>query len=224
VLDIGSGSGASRSACAKAFPALALTASTYRPRPRGRSHQRRSPSAGPAPTVAEVDHFSALGDEKLRYFVTNPPYVGDRELKSLPAEYRHEARIALAAGRAGLDSVRSFLQEAACICGREDCWSRGGNTETRCAGHSAQLPFTWLRPLRTRRRPVSFLLTAERGLFIAIEMSGNHRSQTCSRNTYRREPRTGVGLHRRRLSSGLPLSEADASLTSIAVAPAPRTS
>jgi ribosomal protein L3 glutamine methyltransferase len=45
--------------------------------------------------------------------VSNPPYVGAREMAGLPAEYRHEPAMALESGRDGLDSVRVILAEAA---------------------------------------------------------------------------------------------------------------
>jgi ribosomal protein L3 glutamine methyltransferase len=86
--------------------------------------------------------------------------VGERELKGLPAEYRHEPKIALAAGRAGLDSVRVILQEAA-----RHLRPQGllvvevGNTETAVRRAFRQLPFMWLD--FERGGGGVFLLTAE---------------------------------------------------------------
>ncbi len=42
----------------------------------------------------------------------NPPYVNTQSMDALPAEYKHEPRIALAGGDDGMDLVRSILREA----------------------------------------------------------------------------------------------------------------
>jgi ribosomal protein L3 glutamine methyltransferase len=91
------------------------------------------------------DHFSALGNATYDIIVANPPYVGARELAALPPEYRHEPRLALAAGSSGLDSVRIILAEAA-----RHLRPRGllivevGNTERAVRRGWRRLPFVWL--------------------------------------------------------------------------------
>jgi len=58
------------------------------------------------------DLFGSLGKRKYDLIVSNPPYVTARAMRKLPAEYRHEPALALAAGGDGLDLVRRMLAEA----------------------------------------------------------------------------------------------------------------
>lgn len=62
--------------------------------------------------LVKSDLFSSLASEKYDVIITNPPYVTSAQMRKLPAEYRHEPGMALAAGRDGLDLVRRILDEA----------------------------------------------------------------------------------------------------------------
>jgi ribosomal protein L3 glutamine methyltransferase len=149
VLDMGTGSGCIAIACAKAFPKARVDAvDISRDALDVAGINVRKHRLGRRVRLVESDHFSGLSDQPEQTYdiiVSNPPYVGAREMRTLPPEYRHEPRIALAAGSTGLDSVRVLLREA---------WRflrpKGllvvevGNTETAVRRAFRDLPFVWL--------------------------------------------------------------------------------
>src|SRR5438067_5206705 len=146
VLDLGTGSGCIAIACARALPRARIDAVDISEaalevaRANVRSHR-----LGGRVLVKKSDHFRALGRATYDIIVSNPPYVGARELERLPPEYRHEPRVALAAGEAGLDSVRIILKEA-----RRHLRPRGvlivevGNTESAVRRAFPRLSCVWL--------------------------------------------------------------------------------
>jgi ribosomal protein L3 glutamine methyltransferase len=56
--------------------------------------------------------FEPLKGKRYDLIITNPPYVSQEVMQSLPPEYAHEPKMALAGGEDGLDIVRVILQQA----------------------------------------------------------------------------------------------------------------
>jgi len=114
VLDLCTGSGCLAILAARAFPAARVDALDLSPgalavarknvaryRLGRRLHLRRS------------DLFATLGAARYDLILANPPYVSAPAMATLPAEYRHEPRLALAGGGDGLALVARILAAAA---------------------------------------------------------------------------------------------------------------
>ena len=113
-LDLCTGSGCLAVLLAKAFPgarvdAADLSAAALAVARRNVARYR----LGRRIRLVRSDLFAELGARRYDLIVSNPPYVKAASMSALPAEYRHEPRIALAGGADGLDLVRRILAEAA---------------------------------------------------------------------------------------------------------------
>jgi ribosomal protein L3 glutamine methyltransferase len=58
------------------------------------------------------DVYANLSEKSYDLIISNPPYVTAMAMDDLPAEYRHEPRLALEGGEDGLDIVRAIVKDA----------------------------------------------------------------------------------------------------------------
>jgi len=145
-LDLGTGSGCIALAMARAFPRARVDAVDIDPGAlEVAAINRRRLRLTRRVRLIESDHFAALSGESYDIIASNPPYVGTREMRGLPREYRHEPSLALESGREGLDSVGIILRRAA-----QNLRPHGllvvevGNTERALRRAYPRMPFTWL--------------------------------------------------------------------------------
>lgn len=115
IADVGTGSGCIAIALARALPLASVTALDISSAALevARENARRNDVESQIRFV-ESDLLSAVQSERFDAVVSNPPYVGLSERKSLPVEVRdYEPATALFAGRTGLELYQRLIVEAA---------------------------------------------------------------------------------------------------------------
>lgn len=113
ILDLCTGSGCIGIACAYAFPEAEVVLSDLSPEALDVARQNVSAhelESRVAPVLSNV--YSGLSPERFDLIVSNPPYVPEADMATLPREYHAEPRLGLAAGPDGLDVVRRILAQA----------------------------------------------------------------------------------------------------------------
>ena len=113
ILELCTGSGCLAVLGAKAFPAATLDASDISAS--ALAVARRNVAAHRLRRRMRLwrsDLFEALPARRYDLILANPPYVAASSMASLPSEYRHEPKLALAGGRNGLDIALRILEEA----------------------------------------------------------------------------------------------------------------
>ena len=147
ILDIGTGSGCIAIACAQAFPGAEVDAADISPSALALARRNIALHGLEGRVRAvESDIFSGIAvGRRYELIVSNPPYVGEQEMATLPDEYRHEPALGLVADDGGLALVRRILAGAAdhltddglLVC-------EVGNSEQALVEACPEVPFTWV--------------------------------------------------------------------------------
>jgi release factor glutamine methyltransferase len=139
VVDLGTGSGAIALSVAAEAPATEVWG-TDRSRAAlavARANLAGMGRTGTRVTLAEGSWFAALPSilrGRVDLVVSNPPYVGEREVPDLPPEVAHwEPREALVAGPTGLEQLEAIVGEA------RRWLARPGSVVLEIAPHQAQM-------------------------------------------------------------------------------------
>ncbi len=146
ILDLCTGSGCIAIACAVEFPdaevdAVDLSIDALN------VAQINIENHGLSEQVIPIQSDVFTGVEGLTYdlIVSNPPYVDQEDVDSLPVEYTHEPEMGLGCGEDGLDIVRQILAQSA-----EHLNDNGilicevGNSQIHVEAVYPQVPFTWI--------------------------------------------------------------------------------
>jgi len=146
ILDLCCGCGCIGIACAYAFEqAEVLLADLSRQALQVAQHNVERHELADRVRCVQSDGFQALCGQRFDLIVCNPPYVDADDLASMPAEYRHEPRLALAAGEDGLDLVRRILAGAAdFLTEKGTLIVEVGNSQRHVERLYPEVDFTWL--------------------------------------------------------------------------------
>ncbi len=93
----------------------------------------------------ESDLFDSIPRQEFDVIVCNPPYVDAAEMASLPAEFRHEPELGLAAGADGLALAERILADAGDYLAADGLlFLEVGNSMAALEARYDFLPLTWI--------------------------------------------------------------------------------
>lgn len=146
ILDIGTGGGCIAVACAHYFPkAIVVATDISTPALKLAAVNAKALRVASRVKLRRADLFPRPADGPFDVIVSNPPYVGRREYRSLAKEYRHEPAKALLSGDNGLDAVRGILARARTFLTRAGILVvEVGNSELALEQAYPGVPFLWL--------------------------------------------------------------------------------
>lgn len=161
VLDLCTGSGCIAIACALAFPDAAIVGSDVSADALvvAQKNVARHNLSGVV-SLVQSDLFDDIAPQRFQIIVSNPPYVGDEELASLPKEFAHEPQLGLQSADDGLAHAKRILRDARRYLSDDGILVvEVGNSQYALQDAYPDVPFTWLE--FTRGGDGVFLLRAE---------------------------------------------------------------
>lgn len=146
ILDIGTGSGCIAITCALYLPQVSVDAVDVEKNALdvAKINVNRYQLASRV-KLRHADIFDGLPEKRYDIIISNPPYVSEQEMTTLPEEYRHEPISGLVAGKDGLDFVRRILSGA-----KQYLQPDGilivevGNSQSAVEQTWPHVPFVWL--------------------------------------------------------------------------------
>jgi ribosomal protein L3 glutamine methyltransferase len=146
ILDLCTGSGCIAIACARQFDDAHVDATDISADALDVAVvNRRKHGLEDRVTLTQADVFEGLPHRNYDIIVSNPPYVDAGAMADLPAEYRNEPALALAAGKDGTTIVRRILAGAREYLGPEGILvCEVGDSEEALTAAFPTIPFVWL--------------------------------------------------------------------------------
>lgn len=146
IMDLCTGSGCIGIACAHMFPEAEVDIVDISPEALAVAEQNIADHGLEQQVIPlRSDLLRDVPKDKYDFIVSNPPYVDQEDMDSLPDEFRHEPELGLAAGFDGLDLVRRILANAPDYL-KDDGFliCEVGNSMIHMEDQYPHIPFTWL--------------------------------------------------------------------------------